>query len=240
MLSVEGLHVARGATPVLRGVDLRLEEREIVALIGPNGAGKTTLLSTLSGLLPIASGRATFRGPEGEIDVARASSAALVAAGLVHCPEGRQVFARLTVEENLALGAHLERDARAAARRVEEAFALFPVLAERRRLRAGALSGGEQMMLALARALMAGPRVLLLDEPSLGLAPRVTETIFETLARLQAESGVAMLVVEQNAALALEVASRAYVMEGGRIAREGTAAALAADPALAADYLGAA
>lgn len=239
MLTVEGLEVARGATAVLRGVDLTLCEGEIVALIGPNGAGKTTLLSTLSGLLPIAAGRVRFRGPAGEIDVARASSAALVAAGLIHCPEGRQIFARLTVEENLRLGAYLVRENETTARRLEECYALFPVLAERRRLGAGGLSGGEQMMLALGRALMAGPRTLLLDEPSLGLAPRVVETIFETLAGLNRRSGVAMLIVEQNAALALEAAHRGYVIEGGRIVREDRASALAADPALIEDYLGA-
>lgn len=238
MLKVRGLQVSRGATDVLRGIDLDIGRGEFVALIGPNGAGKTTLLSTLSGLLPIRNGTAHFEAPQGEIDIGRATTTALVAAGLVHCPEGRQIFVRLTVEENLRLGAYLVADRATVERRIDEVFAFFPILAERRRLRAGGLSGGEQMMLAIGRSLMAGPRALLLDEPSLGLAPQITETIFEILTRLNREQAVAMLVVEQNAVLALEAAHRGYVMEGGRIVRTDSADTLAADPALVADYLG--
>ena len=238
MLNVTGLHVTRGHTEVLAGVDLNVGSGEIATLIGANGAGKTTTLMALSGLLPIASGTATLAGPAGPIDIAQAAPAALVAAGLVHCPEGRQVFARLSVEENLRLGAFLNRDQQRVATLLEEAYTLFPILRERRQLAAGGLSGGEQMMLALARALMAEPRVLLLDEPSLGLAPQVTEQIFDTLQTLNARHGVTMLIVEQNAMLALEIADRGYVMQDGRIAREGSGRELLGDAAILEAYLG--
>ena len=239
MLSLESLTVRRGRAAVLKDIDLRVEAGEIATLIGANGAGKTSTLMALSGLLTIESGRATLEGPDGPIDIGRADPAALVAAGLIHCPEGRQIFARLTIEENLRLGAYLNRDERRVAALMDEAYALFPVLGERRHLKAGGLSGGEQMMLAIGRALMAEPRVLLLDEPSLGLAPRATETIFETLTALNAESGVTMLVVEQNAMLALEIADRGFVMQEGRIVRADSAAALLGDAAVLEAYLGA-
>lgn len=238
MLTVEDLHLTRGRTPVLRGVNLTVGAGEIAALIGANGAGKTTTLMALSGLLPLAGGRAVLEGPDGPLDIARSDPAALVAAGLIHCPEGRQIFAQLTVEENLRLGAYLNRDTARVAALLDEAFALFPILAERRRLSAGGLSGGEQMMLALARALMAEPRVLLLDEPSLGLAPQVTETIFEALKDLNARRAVTLLIVEQNAMLALEIAHRGYVMQEGRIARSGTGQELLGDAAVLEAYLG--
>ena len=239
MLTLEDLHVFRGRTEVLRGLDLGLDEGEIVALVGANGAGKTTTLMALSGLLPIAGGRAMLELPEGPLDIARSKPARLVAAGLIHCPEGRQIFGRLSVEENLRLGAFLNRDAMRIRRLLDEIFALFPVLGERRALAAGGLSGGEQMMLAVGRALMAEPRLLLLDEPSLGLAPQVTERIFETLARLNQERGVTMLIVEQNAMLALEVAHRGFVMETGRIVLADAAARLLDDPLVTQAYLGA-
>lgn len=238
MLTVEDLHLMRGRTPVLRGVDLAVGAGEIAALIGANGAGKTTTLMALSGLLPIQQGRAQLRGPDGPLDIARSGPAALVAAGLIHCPEGRQVFARLTVEENLRLGAYLNRDTARIAELLETVYGLFPILAERRRLSAGRLSGGEQMMLALGRALMAEPRVLLLDEPSLGLAPQVTETILDTLQDLNARRGVTLLIVEQNAMLALEIAHRGYVMQEGRIAHAGTGRELRDDAAVVEAYLG--
>lgn len=242
MLRLEDVHLSRGRTRVLNGVDLAVGAGEIAALIGANGAGKTSTLMALSGLLPIASGEAELAGPDGPIDIARSGAGArpadLVAAGLIHCPEGRQIFARLSIQENLRLGAYLDRDAARVAAKLEEVYALFPVLAERRKLSAGGLSGGEQMMLALGRALMARPRVLLLDEPSLGLAPRITETIFETLAALNEKEGTAMLIVEQNAMLALEIAHRGFVMREGRIERTGTGAELLDDASVTEAYLG--
>jgi branched-chain amino acid transport system ATP-binding protein len=238
MLTVEDLHLVRGRTPVLRGVDLSVGAGEIAALIGANGSGKTSTLMALSGLLPIQKGRAQLEGPDGPLDIARSNPAALVAAGLIHCPEGRQVFAQLTVEENLRLGAYLNRDTARVAELLAAVYDLFPILAERRHLSAGGLSGGEQMMLAVGRALMAEPRVLLLDEPSLGLAPQVTETIFDTLQDLNARKGVTLLIVEQNAVLALEIAHRGYVMQEGRIARSGTGQELLGDAAVLEAYLG--
>ncbi|MEX2631456.1 MAG: ABC transporter ATP-binding protein [Tistlia sp.] len=239
MLRLEELQVVRGRTRVLHGLTLELGAGEIAALVGANGAGKTTTLMALSGLLPIACGRATLELESGTLDVARSTPAALVAGGLIHCPEGRQVFARLTIEENLRLGAYLNRDEAEVRRLLGEAYALFPVLGERRGLNAGGLSGGEQMMLAVARALMAQPKVLLLDEPSLGLAPQITERIFDTLVELNRERGVAMLIVEQNAMLALEIAHKGFVMEEGRIVMSGTGRALLEDAGVVQAYLGA-
>lgn len=238
MLRLKELHVSRGRTQVLRGLSLELGAGEIGALVGANGAGKTTTLMALSGLLPIADGRAVLDSDSGALDIARSTPAALVAAGLVHCPEGRQVFSRLTIEENLRLGAYLNREEAGVKRLLAEAYALFPVLGERRHLAAGGLSGGEQMMLAVARALMAEPRVLLLDEPSLGLAPQITERIFDTLTALNRERGVTMLIVEQNAMLALEIADKGFVMEEGRIAISGTGSALLDDSGVVQAYLG--
>lgn len=237
-MRVRGLCVVRGATRVLHDVALEVAAGEIVTLIGTNGAGKTTTLMALSGLLPIASGSARLGDGTDAIDVGASDTRALVAAGLVHCPEGRQVFARLSIDENLVLGAWLERDRARVRARLERVRALFPVLGEQRRRAAGTLSGGEQMMLALGRALMAAPRVLLLDEPSLGLAPRVTETIFETLGTLAREERVALLVVEQNAMLALAHADRGYVLREGRVVRAAAAAELLADRTLLGAYLG--
>jgi branched-chain amino acid transport system ATP-binding protein len=238
MLRLEDLQVSRGRTPVLHGLTLELGAGEIAALVGANGAGKTTTLMALSGLLPIAAGRAVLEREGRTIDIGRSTPAALVAAGLIHCPEGRQVFARLTIEENLRLGAYLNREEAAVKRLLGEAYALFPVLGERRHLAAGGLSGGEQMMLAVARALMAEPRVLLLDEPSLGLAPQITERIFDTLAALNRDRGVAMLIVEQNAMLALEIAHKGFVMEEGRIVMADTGSALLEDSGVVQAYLG--
>jgi branched-chain amino acid transport system ATP-binding protein len=238
MLTVEDLHLVRGRTPVLRGVDLSVGAGEIAVLIGANGAGKTSTLMALSGLLSIQKGRAQLQGPDGPLDIARSNPATLVAAGLIHCPEGRQIFAQLTVEENLRLGAYLNRDTARIADLLASVYDLFPILAERRHFSAGGLSGGEQMMLAVGRALMAEPRVLLLDEPSLGLAPQITETIFDTLQNLNAREGVTLLIVEQNAMLALEIADRGYVMQEGRIARSGTGKELLGDASVLEAYLG--
>ena len=237
MLEVTDLHVRRGATHVLRGVSLTVAEREIVTLIGPNGAGKTTLLITISGLLPVVSGAVRCRIDGEARSLGGLPADRIVAAGIVHCPEGRRVFTSLTVRENLLIGAY-RRHARDDLREdLERCFAIFPILAERQALSAGSLSGGEQMMLAIGRALMARPRLLLLDEPSLGLAPQVVETIFETILEIN-RAGTTVLLVEQNAELALEIADRGYVMETGRIVHTGTGQALLDDPAVKQTYLG--
>jgi branched-chain amino acid transport system ATP-binding protein len=238
MLEVRDLHVTRGRTRVLNGLSLAVGPGEVATLIGSNGAGKTTTLMALSGLLPIAGGMATLTLDGHTFDLTRTDPAALVRAGLVHCPEGRQIFARLTIEENLRLGAFLNTDSRRVRRLMDEAFALFPFLNERRREAAGGLSGGEQMMLAIARALMGEPRLLLLDEPSLGLAPQITERIFDTLRDLNADRGVTMLIVEQNAMLALEIAHRGFVIREGTIEMAGTGRDLLEDAGVMDAYLG--
>ncbi|MCS6849154.1 MAG: ABC transporter ATP-binding protein [Anaerolineae bacterium] len=233
MLSVQDLHVYYGRIHALKGVSLEVNAGEIVALIGSNGAGKTTTLATLSGLLRPREGRITFEGH----DLAHLPAHQIVRLGVVHCPEGRQVFARLTVAENLRLAAAHRTDREGVTRDLARVHALFPILAERRSQYAGTLSGGEQQMLAIARALMSRPRLLLLDEPSLGLAPMVVETIFRVIEALRRD-GVTILLVEQNAYRALQLADRAYVMETGYIKVSGPAHALADDPAVKAAYLG--
>lgn len=238
MLRIEDLHVTRGRTKVLQGINLKVESGEIATLIGANGAGKTTALMTLSGLLPVASGRLELNTGESQIDIARTAAVDLVRAGIVHCPEGRQVFGRLSIEENLQLGAYLSNDRARVARAVSGIYDRFPILGERRAMKAGNLSGGEQMMLAIGRALVAEPKLLLLDEPSLGLAPQITEEIFGVLEELNREQGVTMLIVEQNAMLALELADRAFVIENGRIVLNGTGRELLDDPAVFEAYLG--
>ncbi len=238
MLEIDDLHVYYGAIAALRGISLRVAEGEIVALLGSNGAGKTTTLRAVAGLLQPARGRITFKGT----NLRTVPAHAVVGRGLAHCPEGRKIFATMTVEENLELGAYAHRRDNIAARLregKERAYRLFPVLSERRRQLAGTLSGGEQQMLAIGRALMARPSLLALDEPSMGLAPIVVKTIFRTIRELNRE-GVTVLLVEQNARAALRLAHRAYVMETGRIAVEGTARELAGDAALQASYLGSA
>ncbi|KAA5606144.1 ABC transporter ATP-binding protein [Roseospira marina] len=238
MLTVEGLQVTRGRTRVLTDLTLEVGAGEIAALIGSNGAGKTTTLMALSGLLPIAQGTATLRLDGQTFDLTRADPAKLVRAGLVHCPEGRQIFTRLTIEENLRLGAFLNRDEARVRALMDEIYALFPVLRERRHEAAGGLSGGEQMMLAIGRALMGEPRLLLLDEPSLGLAPQVTERIFDTLRDLNAERGVTLLLVEQNAMMALDIAHRGFVIREGRVELAGSGRDLLEDPHVMGAYLG--
>jgi branched-chain amino acid transport system ATP-binding protein len=237
MLEITDLHVRRGATHVLRGVSLAVADGEIVTLIGPNGAGKTTLLMTISGLLPVQSGAISCRIDGAMRSLAGLGAERIVAAGIVHCPEGRQVFASLTVRENLLIGAYRRRDHAQTREDLERCFGLFPLLAERAALSAGRLSGGEQMMLSIGRALMARPRLLLLDEPSLGLAPQVVETILETITEIN-RAGTTVLLVEQNAELALEIADRGYVLETGRIVHAGTGQALLDDPAVKQAYLG--
>ena len=233
MLNVIGLHVAYGDVQALWDVSFVVPAGGIVTLLGANGAGKTTTLRAVSGLLRPAGGRIKFEGE----DVTRVPPHALVALGLLHIPEGRHLWAGMSVLENLELGA-FPRPARAAMREsLDRVLQLFPRLAERRGQRAGTLSGGEQQMLAIGRALMARPRLLLLDEPSLGLAPRVVAELFETLVRVNA-AGVAVLLVEQNVHQALAVAHHGYVLETGRIVLSGTAPALAADPYIREAYLG--
>ena len=232
MLEVKGLAVAYGGIEAVKGIDLLVRAGELVTLIGANGAGKTTTLKALSGLLKPRSGTVHYDGN----DITGRPAHELVHLGLALVPEGRGVFARLTIEENLAMGAYVRRDVSLASD-FERAYTLFPRLAERRRQLAGTLSGGEQQMLAIARALMSRPRLLLLDEPSMGLAPIMVQKIFETIRTIAAE-GVTLLLVEQNAKLALEVCSRGYVMETGTIALEDEARALLVNPQVRKAYLG--
>ncbi|WP_018111593.1 ABC transporter ATP-binding protein [Thermus igniterrae] len=230
-LVVEALETGYGKAQVLFGVDLRVAEGERVALLGANGAGKTTLLRTLSGLLRPWRGRVRL----GEVDLRGLSPARRARLGLGHVPEGRQLFPLMSVEENLRLGAAFLAPGREK-EGFERVYGLFPRLAERRRQLAGTLSGGEQQMLAIGRALMGFPRILLVDEPSLGLSPRLAEEVLLAL-RAVAEEGVGVLLVEQNVALSLEVAERAYVMEHGRIVLEGPSQALRQDPRVREAYL---
>ena len=241
MLWLEDLDVRRGGTHALRGVGLTVEAGEIVALIGANGAGKTTTLTTISGLLRPRGGSVKFRpDPEGEtLDLTRLRAEQIVGAGISHCPEGRQVFAALSVAENLRIGAYLRRDKAAVDADAREIEDMFPILRERASVPGDRLSGGEQMMLVIGRALMSRPKLLLLDEPSLGLAPRLVEQVFDILERIRAE-GVTVLLVEQNAAMALDLADRAYVLEAGTVALSGPGRDLAADPDVQRAYLGAA
>ena len=236
LLEIDDLHVRYGNIQAVRGISLSVAEGEIVAVLGSNGAGKTTTLRAVAGLLRPAAGRIMFNG----VDVRTVPAHALVGRGLAHCPEGRKIFATMTVEENLDLGAYMHRG-RNLPRYLHEgkqrAFRLFPILAQRRHQLAGTLSGGEQQMLAIARALMARPRLLALDEPSMGLAPLVVKAIFRIIREVNAE-GVTVLLVEQNARAALRLAHRAYVLETGRITAHGTAQELMSDELLQASYLG--
>jgi len=234
LLRLADLHASYGPIAALRGLDLVVSPGELVCLIGANGAGKTSTLRAISGLLPPARGRIVFDGREIQGDV----PAAILKAGIAHCPEGRRVFPYLTVDENLAMGAYVRRDRSAIAADVDEVCRHFPILAERRQQMAGTLSGGEQQMLAIARALMARPRLILFDEPSLGLAPTVVETTFAIIADIR-RRGTTVLMVEQNAYAALRMADRAYVMETGRIVLEGAARDLLDDDHVRRAYLGA-
>jgi branched-chain amino acid transport system ATP-binding protein len=232
LLALEGLSVAYGKRRALDGVSLVVKPGEIVCLLGANGSGKSTTLRAISGLVRAAAGRIVLDGR----DITRAAPEAIVAAGIGHVPEGREIFPEFTVRENLLVGGHTAARAAVAAG-IERALALFPVLGQRAGQLAGTLSGGEQQMLAIARALMVRPRLLLLDEPSLGLSPRLAREIFAVIAGLNAD-GTTILLVEQNARRALALASRAYVLETGRMVVDGPAAALAADPRIRAAYLG--
>jgi branched-chain amino acid transport system ATP-binding protein len=233
LLAVEGLLVRYGPIVAVREVSLRVGQGEIVALLGANGAGKSSFLNAVAGLVPAAGGRVRFRGEE----IQRLAPERIVKRGLSLTPEGRRVFPRLTVADNLRLGAVPQSDRSSVAAARERVFELFPILSERSAQVAGTLSGGQQQMLAIGRSLMAGPKLLLLDEPSLGLAPILVDQIFELLARLR-EQGTTILLVEQNVHRALELADRAYVLASGEIEREGPAAELRASAEIERAYLG--
>ncbi|HET9488696.1 MAG TPA: ABC transporter ATP-binding protein [Methylomirabilota bacterium] len=234
MLRLEGLHATYGPIAALRGLDLEVREGELVCLLGANGAGKTSTLRAISGLLRPTAGRVLLDGRE----IQGWEPAAILEAGIAHCPEGRRVFPYLTVQENLEMGAYVRRDRRAVGEDLERVCSHFPILRERRRQMAGTLSGGEQQMLAIGRALMARPRLILFDEPSLGLAPTVVETTFRIIADIR-RSGTTVLMVEQNAYLALRMADRGYVMETGRIVLADRAAELLGNDHVRRAYLGA-
>ena len=233
LLHVSALQVAYGGIHAVKGVDFEVREGELVSLIGSNGAGKTTTMNALTGLVPVHGGDIAYQGRsirgQGPWD--------LVKQGLVMVPEGRGVFARMTITENLQMGAYTRRDKAGIARDIERMFELFPRLRERRAQLAGTMSGGEQQMLAMARALMSQPRLLLLDEPSMGLSPIMVDKIFEVVREVHAQ-GVTVLLVEQNASRALAIADRGYVMESGLITMTGAGADLLTDPKVRAAYLG--
>jgi branched-chain amino acid transport system ATP-binding protein len=232
VLEVAGLHSGYGRIEVLKGITFEVREGEVVALIGSNGAGKTTLLRALSGVQPIAGGEIRFLGER----IDRLPSHKRVARGILQSPEGRQIFGPLSVQDNLRLGAYLRRDAAVEADR-ERIYDMFPILKDKRHQPAGGLSGGQQQMLAIGRALMGKPKLLLLDEPSLGLSPILVDQILAAVTALR-QGGITILLVEQNAAAALEIADRGYVIETGRIVHSGPAADLLSDPKVKSAYLG--
>ena len=234
MLQIRDLNVYYGAIYALRGISVNVAPGEIVTLIGANGAGKSTLLRAISSLVKAKSGTVTFLGE----DVTRLNASSIVQRGLVHCPEGRRIFSNMSVRENLELGAYLRRDKDGIARDYEQALRYFPRLKERLTQNAGTLSGGEQQMLAIGRALLTRPKLLMLDEPSLGLAPNLVRDIFNIIETINRESGTAVLLVEQNANQALGVAHRGYVLETGTITLEGDAKELRNNPEVKKAYLG--
>jgi branched-chain amino acid transport system ATP-binding protein len=233
MLQVESIHTYYGNIHALKGLQFNVEKGEIVTLIGSNGAGKTTTLRTITGLNHPRQGKVIFEGN----DISNVRADLLPAQGIAMVPEGRGVFAKLTVTENLELGAYYRNDRNGIKQDMERGFTLFPRLAERRNQLAGTMSGGEQQMLAVARALMARPRLLLLDEPSMGLAPVLVETVFDTILKVK-EEGVTILLVEQNALMALEIADRGYVLQTGEIVLSDSAASLKRNPEVQRKYLG--
>ncbi|SED76128.1 amino acid/amide ABC transporter ATP-binding protein 2, HAAT family [Rhizobiales bacterium GAS188] len=234
MLKVEGLSCRYGKVAAVSDLSLEVRRGELVTLIGANGAGKTTTLKAISGLMAPAGGRLAFEGQ----DITGASARRILQLGIAHCPEGRRVFPYMTVIENLQMGCHLRRDAGAIAADMARFFERFPILYDRRAQTAGTLSGGEQQMLAIARALMSRPKLVLFDEPSLGLAPNIVDRVFEVIKGIQAE-GVTIIMVEQNAFAALELSDRSYVIEQGRLKLTGTGAELLSNPEVKAAYLGA-
>ena len=234
MLEVEGLICRYGKVEAVRDLSIEVRQGELVSLIGANGAGKTTALKAISGVLAPAGGRISFLGE----DITRASARRILQLGIAHCPEGRRVFPYMTVAENLDMGCYLRDDSAGIAADLEQLYARFPILAERRHQAAGTLSGGEQQMLAISRALMSRPKLVLFDEPSLGLAPNLVERTFDIIKDIRAQ-GVTVVMVEQNAFAALELSDRAYVLEQGRVALSGTGAELLDNPHVKRAYLGA-
>ena len=234
MLEIENLEVAYGSIQALHGVSLRVSQGSIVTLIGANGAGKSTTLRAISGLIKARGGKVLYDGE----DITNLPAHAIVARGLCHVPEGRMVFANLTVEENLRMGAYLRKDKAGVAADMEFGYEMFPRLRERRHQAAGTMSGGEQQMLAIARAIMSKPRCLMLDEPSLGIAPILVRSIFEQIVAINKERGITILLVEQNANLALAVSHHGYVLETGKVLFDDTSAALRTNPQVRAAYLG--
>jgi branched-chain amino acid transport system ATP-binding protein len=233
-LTVQDLHVSYGPVQALRGVNLKVDEGSIVSIIGANGAGKTTLLNTLSGIVKPKSGSVLFRGKP-----LPAKACNIIRAGLAHVPEGRKIFPGFTIEENLLAGAYIVNDKKLVEQRRDAMYARFPILAERLQQQAGTLSGGEQQMLAIARGLMSDPGLVLLDEPSLGLAPLVVKAVFELIREIRDKSGKTILLVEQNAKKALALCDYAYVLENGAIVLEGQGQELLSNPAIRKAYLGA-
>ncbi len=233
MLELKHVYTCYGKVECLKGINITLREGEIVALLGANGAGKTTVLKTISGLIHPAAGEVLFKGQS----IASHSPEAIVKLGIAHVPEGRKVFQRLNVLENLELGAFIRRDKTGVAKDLETIFEIFPILRKRLKQKAGTLSGGEQQMLAIGRGLMSRPSVLLLDEPSLGLAPILVSTIFKMIQQIH-QQGKTILLVEQNARIALKVASRAYVLQTGQMVLEGPSAGLESSPVIQNAYLG--
>jgi branched-chain amino acid transport system ATP-binding protein len=233
MLRVEALECRYGKVAAVRGLSLEVRKGELVSLIGANGAGKTTTLKAISGVLPPAGGRITFEGE----DITRAPARRALELGIAHCPEGRRVFPYMSVRENLEMGCYLRKDKAGIDSDLRKIYGRFPILAERREQAAGTLSGGEQQMLAISRALMSRPKLVLFDEPSLGLAPNIVERIFDIVRQIRAE-GVTVVMVEQNALAALELSDRAYVMEQGAVTLSGTGQALLGDPHVQKAYLG--
>ncbi len=233
MLEVTELQVGYGDAPALWDISLTVSDNELVAIVGPNGAGKTTLINAIAGLLPVRGGRIRFEGR----DLCRVAAHEVCRHGIAIVPEGRRLFSGMSVEENLEIGCYVPSARAVKGKSLERVYAIFPILRERRRQVAGALSGGMQQMLAIGRALMAQPRLLLLDEPSLGLAPAVVDHLFEVVTEIHRE-GVAVLLVEQNVAKALEIATRAYVLEQGRIVSAGPPAELLREPHIQEAYLG--
>ncbi len=234
MLEIKNLNVYYGAVHAIKGISLKVEDGELVSLIGANGAGKTTTLHTISGLIPAASGEILLDGQ----NLQKTPAHNIIKMGMSHVPEGRHVFARMTVEENLMMGAYIENDRRKIEKNIEMVYGHFPRLKERRRQLAGTLSGGEQQMLATGRALMTDPKIVLMDEPSMGLSPLLVKDIFAIIEELH-KSGITILLVEQNAKMALAISDRAYVLETGKIAMEGTAKELSEDDGVRKAYLGA-
>jgi branched-chain amino acid transport system ATP-binding protein len=233
MLEIKDLQCAYGKVSALKGISLTVSKGELVTLVGANGAGKSTTLRSISGLVPAKHGSIVFNG----IDITKSSARQILAHGIAHCPEGRHVFPDMSVQENLALGSYLRRQSADIQSDMQRMFSRFPILGERRKQAAGLLSGGEQQMLAIARALMSRPRLILLDEPSLGLAPAIIDSVFDLITEIRNE-GVTVLMVEQNAYAALEMCDRAYLIETGEIRKSGSGEQLLKDPQVQAAYLG--